>query len=178
MDKAFYFPAKRAILIGFLLLFVGLLPVMMFLLIDRSILSGLAYFTELFTGFPEIIIGLIDLVILASGVLYITKANKIIWLKLDGYGIHYLPYGEGTPSRAKPLFNMFFLKESLVFISYAEVYRAELLQNKWTGDLIRLHLKNEQLKDIRSVPFSLKEKQEIIALVNKRCNFKLHNTAK
>ncbi len=170
MNKDYYFPAWRAITIGSLMVFVGLLPLMIFSLIDRSVLSGLRFFVEMFTGFPEIIIGLLDLLILVSGIAYLIKARSIVWLKLDELGVRYLPWGDGKPSRLKPLFNIFYLEASMVFVPYRDITKAELVPNKWTGELIRLHLKGKAHKDIRAIPFKLVQKEEIVALINERCN--------
>ncbi|UEG51922.1 hypothetical protein LLH06_13220 [Mucilaginibacter daejeonensis] len=170
MNKEYYFPAWRAITIGVLMVFVGLLPVMIFSLIDGSVISGLNFFLRLFTGFPEIMIGLLDLLILVSGVAYLLKARNIVWLKLDEHGLHYLPWGDGKPSRVKPLFNIFYLEASMVFVPYRDLVKAELIPSKWAGDLIRLHFKANAQKDIRAIPFNTAQKEEIIALVNERCN--------
>ncbi len=170
MNKEYYFPAWRATTIGVLMVFVALLPVTIFSLIDGSVISGLKFFFELFTGFPEIIIGLLDLLILVSGIAYILKARNIVWLKLDEHGVYYLPWGDGKPSRVKPLFNIFNLKASMVFVLYRDLAKAELIPNKWAGELIRLHFKANAQKDIRAIPFNTAQKEEIIALVNERCN--------
>ncbi|MVN93023.1 hypothetical protein [Mucilaginibacter aquatilis] len=68
------------------------------------------------------------------------------------------------------MFNIFNLEDSLVFIPYREVRFAELEENKWTGGNIRLNLKGMVYKDIRSVPFTLAQKQEIITIINAHCN--------
>ncbi|WP_295767134.1 hypothetical protein [uncultured Mucilaginibacter sp.] len=170
MTRHYHFPATRATLIGVILIFVSLLPLIIFSLIDKSIISGLKFYAELFTGFPQILLGLINLLIIISGVSYIIKSRKIVWLKLDDRGVYYLPWGDGAPSRAKPLFNIFYLEESLVFIPYRDVHFAKIRENKWTGGYIRLNLKGMEYKDIKSVPFTVVQKQEIIAIINEHCN--------
>jgi hypothetical protein len=168
MIKTYYLPASRAIITGVILVLMGLSPLYGVMLIDRSVTAGFQFFLELFTGFPEFILGAIYLVILISGLLYLKNSRKILRLKLDEKGIYYLPFGEGYPSKYKPLFNLFFLKGVLKLIPYNDIVSAEYVINKWWGDFVNIKLKNGQTRRLLTAPFTLADKKEVVSLINSK----------
>ncbi|MBD1393364.1 hypothetical protein [Mucilaginibacter glaciei] len=168
MIKAYYLPASRAIAAGIILVLMGLFPLYFVMLTDHSVTAGFQFFLETFTGFPEVMLGIIFLVILISGILYLKNARKILRLKLDEQGVYYFPFGENRPSKYKPLFNLFFLKEKLLFIAYKDIIKAELIYDKWLGDVVILQLKNGQAKRVLAATLSLADKKEITILINSK----------
>jgi len=168
MIKSYYFPASRAIIIGVILLLIGLSPIYGTMLIEHSVIAGFEFIRETWTGFPEIILGAICLVFFLAGFLYLKNFRKILRLKLDENGIYYMPFAEGTPSKYKPLFNLFFLKEAFKFIPYSSMVSAEYVVNKWLGDFVQIHLQNGQTIRLLTAPFTLADKNEIVAIINSK----------
>jgi uncharacterized protein YqcC (DUF446 family) len=174
MAKVYYLPASRAVITGLLLIILGLAPIFGVALLDHSLLAGLQFFAESFLGFPQILLGIICLLFLLSGILYLKNYRTILRLKLDDNGIYYMPFGEGIPSGYKALFNLFFLKEKLKFIPYEAIEDAAYVVNKWLGDFISLNLKDSSSKRLLTAPYSQKDKKELCSLINT----KLHTDKK
>ena len=166
ITKAYYLPASRTIIAGIILVLIGLSPIYRVMLIDHSVNAGFQFILETFTGFPEIILGVMCLVILLSGVLYLKNARKIIRLKLDEKGIYYMPFAEGNPSKYKPLFNLFFLKEALKFIAHNDIASAEFEVDKWRGNSVNIKLKNGETRRLLAAPFTLADKKEVVSIIN------------
>ncbi len=167
MTKLYYLPQSRSFTVGIILLLMGLSPIFGTVLLDEhhSLWAGFFFFAELFMGFPEFIIGVIYLVILISGVLYLKRSRTVARVKLDENGIYYLLIGESRPLL---LFNMFYLKAKLKLIPYNDIARAEYVVSKWKGDGITLHLKNGALKPLLGAVVSSADKMEIVKLINNR----------
>jgi hypothetical protein len=171
MVKEYYLPRTRSIIVGVILVIMGLFPIIGVALIEHSIKAGLSFYLSGFISFPEIILSVIFLVILISGVLYLKNSGKIVRLKLDEKGVYYLSVGEGTPSKYKPLFNLFYLKEDLQLIPYSNIAKATCLNDKWLGTLIVLELKNGQIKRITALPVSIPNIKEIVTIINSRIDY-------
>jgi hypothetical protein len=166
MIKPYYLPASRAITTGIILLLIGLSPLYGTMLIEHSVSAGFQFVIETFTGFPEIILGVMCLVIILSGALYLINARKILRLKLDEKGIYYMPFAEGNPSKFRPLFNLFFLKKTLKFIPYNHMASAGYVNSKWWGGFVRIDLKNGESRRLLTAPFTVADKEELATIIN------------
>ncbi len=172
MVKEYYLPQGKAIVIGIFLVLVSLCPVFITMMSDEhhSVIAGLQFFAEAFTSFPEIIVGIICLVILTAGLLYLINSNKIVRVRLDDAGIHYLPIGEGHPSKGRLLFSLFYYKTKLQFIAYSQIARAQFVQSKWQGSGISLHLRNGEVKQLLGATVPAACQQEVVEMINSRIN--------
>src|SRR6187402_1026122 len=146
MINAYYFPQSRALVTGIVLLLIGLSPLYGVMVIEHSATAGFQFFMELFTGFPQFILGIISLVFLLSGVLYLKNSRTILRLKLDEKGLYYLPFAEGNSSKYKALFDLFYLKRALKFIPYDNIALAEYVVDKWLGEFVLIRLKNGETR--------------------------------
>ena len=168
MIKEYFLPRTRSIVIGLVLILMGLSPVYFIALIDHSIGAGLSFFVSMFTGFPEIILGLIFSVILASGFIYLYNSGGILRLKLDEKGVYYLPLGEDVPSKYRPLFNLFYLKAKLKFIPYGDISSVEYIGDILLGDAVVIQLTDGGTRQIRTAPFTYADRLEVISLINSK----------
>jgi len=66
MIKTYFLPASRAILTGIILLLIGLSPLYGTMLIEHSLTAGIQFTLETFTGFPEMILGVMCLLFILS----------------------------------------------------------------------------------------------------------------
>ncbi|WP_374951053.1 hypothetical protein [Mucilaginibacter sp.] len=170
MTKEYFLPRTRSIVIGVVLMLMGLSPVYFIALIDHSLEAGLSFFISMFTGFPQIILGLIFSVVLISGFIYLYNSGRIPRLKLDEKGVYYLPWGEEVPSKYRPLFTLFYLKAKLMFIPYRDISFAENISDKLWGDAVVIQLKDGSNRQIRTAPFTSADRQEVVALINSKTN--------
>lgn len=150
MDKVYYLPLWRGLVIGTILVLMGLAPIFINVAIDglQTLPAAIAFFFTGFIHFPEVIISLLFTVIFISGVLYLKRAKKIVRARIDDKGFYYLPVAEGTPSRGKPIFNLFYLTQKLRFIAYTDIASAEYVTSKWRGDGIDIHFTNGETRHI------------------------------
>ena len=169
MDKVYYLPVWRGIVIGTILVLMGLSPIFMNVMIDglQTLPAAAANFFTGFIHFPEVIISLLFTVIFISGVLYLKRAKKIVRARIDDKGFYYLPIAEGTPSRGKPIFNLFYLTQKLRFIAYTDIARAEYVTSKWRGDGIDIHFANGETRHIRGADvLYTHQKHDIVDTLN------------
>jgi hypothetical protein len=170
MTKEYFFPRIRSIVSGIFLLFLGLSPIYFSAIIDHSISAGFSFFASMFFGFPEIILGLILLIIQLSGIIYLLNSRSILRMKLDENGVYYLPWAETVPSKYRPLFNLFHLKATLRFIPYSDIRFAQHSVDKYWGAAVVIQMKDGSTLQIRTAPFTSAQRQEAITLINSKIN--------
>lgn len=168
MTKEYFLPGTRSIIGGFILILIGLFPIYFSALLDHSLVAGLLFYASMFTGFPQIILGLILLVFLLSGFRYLFNSRHILRLKLDEHGIYYLPFGEDRPSKYRAVFNLFYVKAKLRFIPYSDISFAENIAGNPWGNMIIIHMKDASTRQLRTAPFTSTDRQEVIDLINSK----------
>jgi len=168
MTKEYFLPRTRSVIGGVMLILIGLSPVYFTALLDHSLVAGLLFYASMFTGFPQIILGLIFSVFLLSGFLYLYNFRHILRLKLDEHGVYYLPFGEDRPSKYRAVFNLFYVKANLRFIPYNDISGAEHIADKVWGNMIIIRLKDASTRQLRTAPFTSTDRQEVIDLINSK----------
>jgi hypothetical protein len=171
MDKVYNLPAWRSIIVGVFLVLMGLIPIWIQLSSDglQSLPAALVNYFAGFIQFPEVIVMLILTAILVAGILYLSRANKIIRAKIDDKGFYYLPIGEGNVSRGKLLFSLFYYAQKLQFIPYADIAHAEYTTNKWLGDGVTINFTNGDKRLIMGVNvLPNHQKHDIVNTLNAR----------
>jgi hypothetical protein len=170
MIKQYYLHQAKAITAGVFLVFIGLCPIFITMMTDEhhSVIAGLQTYVQMFTGFPQLILGLICLAILTAGVLYLKNSGKIVRAQLDDEGFHYFPIGESTPSKGSLLFSLFYYKTKLKFIPYTQIAGAELLRSKWQGNGIILRLRNGGVKQLFGAVVPTSHQQEVVDIINSK----------
>jgi len=170
MTKEYFFPRIRSIIIGIILILLGLSPIYFVAIIDHSISAGVSFFASMFTGFPEIIIGVMFLIIQVSGSIYLLNSRKILRMKLDENGVYYIPLAETLPSKYRPLFTFFYLNAPLKFIPYTNIRFAQHSVDKHLDVAVVIQMKDGSTAQIFTAPFTSAQKQEVITLINSKIN--------